>query len=107
MQFDARFVPLDFCHFSYVLSAVFVAHLAGQLYRHIIERQGNFSTQMSVSGTGSSTGKSLMMSVCMLIFTGEFQSTTTSLTETTFFQILDSGKNIYGRLGSMMPQGDQ
>ena len=77
---------------------MFVAHLAGKFYRHIINVQGNFSTQMSISGESCSTGKSLMQTVCMLIFEGEVKSATTSMTESDFFETLDGGNNIYGKL---------
>ena len=77
--------------------AVIVAHLAGQLYTHIIAKQGQFSTQMSVSGSSASTGKSLMQTVGMLMFYGEVQPTTTTLTEATFYDMIEDG-NIYGKL---------
>ena len=76
---------------------MFAAHLAGQVYRQIIERRANYSTQMSVSGPASATGKSLMQTVCMLVFTGKVQPTTTSLSEATFYEMIDEG-NIYGML---------
>ena len=74
-----------------------MAHLAGQLYRPIIAKQAQFSTQMSVSGPASCTGKSLMMSVGMLMFYGEQKPTTTSITESTFFEMLENG-NLYGNM---------
>ena len=51
---------------------------------------------MSVSGPATSTGKSLMQTICMLILNGEIQPTTTSLTEAQFYEMLDEG-NIYGK----------
>ena len=77
--------------------AVIVAHLVGQLYKHIIAKQGQFSTQMSVSGSSYTTGKSLMQTVGMLMFYGEEQPTTTTLTEATFYDMIEEG-NIYGKL---------
>lgn len=77
--------------------AVIVAHLAGQLYKLIVAKHGGFSTQMSVSGPASSTGKSLMQTVGMLLFYGEVQPTTTSITESTFYDMLEDG-NIYGKI---------
>ena len=71
--------------------------MAGQLYSHIIDKQAQFSTQMSVSGTSASTGKSLMQTVGMLMFYGEVQPTTTTITEATFFDMIEVG-NIYGNL---------
>ena len=52
---------------------------------------------MSVSGPVTQTGKSLMQSVCMLMFKGNMQSTTTTLSESCFYEILEEG-NIYGML---------
>jgi hypothetical protein len=75
---------------------VFVAHLSGQLYKQIIGKQAQFSTQMSVSGPASSTGKSLMQTVGMITFIGEVQPTTTTITEASFYEMLDEG-NIYGK----------
>ena len=72
------------------------SHLAGQVYKPIIEKRANFSSQMSVSGPASATGKSLMQTVCMLIFTGKVQPTTTSISEALFYEMANEG-NIYGR----------
>ena len=80
----------------YISLAVFVAHLHGAFYKHVIAKQGNFSTQMSVSGPATSTGKSLMMQANMFIFHGEEQPTSTTMTEATFFEVLEDG-NIYGK----------
>ena len=74
---------------------VIVAHLAGQLYNQIFAKQAQFSTQMSVSGPAAGTGKSFMQTVGMLMFYGEPQPTTTTITEATFYDMLEDG-NIYG-----------
>ena len=87
-------------------SAVIASHLAGQVYKPIIEKRANFSSQMSVSGPASATGKSLMQTVCMLVFTGKIQPTTTSLSEALFYEMVDEG-NIYGRnIHIGLPQGN-
>ena len=78
------------------LSAVLAGHFAGLVYGPSIKKRGNFSSQMSVSGPATSTGKSLMQTICMLILNGEIQPTTTSLTEAQFYEMLDEG-NIYGK----------
>lgn len=78
------------------VSAVIVAHLAGQLYRPIIDMQGAFSTQMSVSGPASGTGKSLFQTAGMNMFHGEPQPTTTSMTEATFYETL-SEETLFGK----------
>ena len=44
----------------------------------------------------TSTGKSLMMHINMLIFGGSEQPTSTTMTEATFFEMLEEG-NIYGK----------
>ena len=80
-----------------MLSAVFVAHLSGHLYKHIIKIQGTFSSQMSVPGSSSSTGKSLMQTVNMLIFYGEPQPSTTNATESTFYETLHDGTPFFGK----------
>ena len=90
-----------------MLLAVFVAHLSGQLYKHIIKIQGTFSTQMSVSGPSSSTGKSLMQTVNMLIFYGEVQPSTTNATESTFYETLHDGKPVFGKLINKYTLGEQ
>ena len=77
-------------------SGVIVAHLAGQLYSPIFAKQAQFSTQMSVSGPSAGTGKSLMQTIGMLMFYGEAQPTTTTMTEATFYDMLEEG-NIYGK----------
>ena len=69
----------------------------GQFYGLIIKKLGNFFTQLSISGAATSTGKSLIQSCCMLMFTGEIQPPTTSLTETTFYETLSEGNHIYGK----------
>ena len=51
---------------------------------------------MVVSGTATSTGKSLLQTVCMNMFYGKAQPTTTTLTEATFYQQLEN-ENIYVR----------
>ena len=61
--------------------AVFVAHLHGALYKHVTQKLGNFTIQMSVSGPATGTGKSLWMTLCMLIFSGSQQPTSTTMTE--------------------------
>ena len=78
-------------------SGVIVAHLAGQLYSPIFAKQAQFSTQMSVSGPSAGTGKSLMQTIGMLMFYGEAQPTTTTMTEATFYDMLEEG-NIYGKV---------
>ena len=77
--------------------------MMGQFYPFIIKKHGNFSTQMSISGSASGTGKSLIQSSCMLMFTGEEQSTMASLSEATFYNMLSEG-NIYGKFqNSLLP----
>ena len=76
--------------------AAIVAQLAGQLYRPIKSQQGHFSTQMSVSGAASSTGKSLFQTVGQHMFYGEEQPSTTSITEATMYDMLEEG-NIFGK----------
>ena len=73
-----------------------MAHISGQLYTQIINKQAQFSTQMSVSGDVFTTGKSLMQTVGMLMFYGEEQPTTTTMTEATFYDLIEEG-NIYGK----------
>ena len=73
-----------------------MAHLAGQLYKPIIDKQGAFSTQMSASGPASGTGKSLFQTVGMNMSYGEPQPTTTSMTEATFYETL-SEETLYGK----------
>ena len=50
---------------------------------------------MSVSGEAAGTGKSLMQIVGMLMFYGEEQPTITTITEATFYDMIEVG-NIYG-----------
>ena len=69
-------------------------HLKNQYMRW---QNGWDSTQMSVSGSASSTGKSLCMTVGMLMFYGEQQNTTGTCTEAQFFDATEDG-NIYGKL---------
>ena len=69
-----------------------MAHLSGQLYTQIFDKQAQFSTQMSVSGAAAGTGKSLMQTVGMLMFYGETQPTTTTMTEATFYDLIEEGK---------------
>ena len=78
------------------ISAVFASHLAGEVYTQIIDERATFSSQMVVSGTATSTGKSLLQTVCMNMFYGKAQPTTTTLTEATFYQQLEN-ENIYVR----------
>ena len=63
--------------------------MAGQVYPQIIEERATFSSQMVVSGTATSTGKSLLQTVCMNIFHGKVMPTTTSITESSFYQQLE------------------
>ena len=62
----------------------------------MIEEQGNFLIQMSVSGDATGTGKSLMQSVWMRAFKNEEQATVTSVTQAQAHEVLGSGRNIYG-----------
>ena len=78
-----------------IVSAVIVDHMSGKVYTQIIEHRNNFSTQMSVSGPAYATGKSLAQTLCMYMYSGNIQSTTTSLTEATFYEMLDEG-DIFG-----------
>ena len=82
-----------------VCVAVISAHMMAAFYRHIIKTQGNFSTQMSISGPVTCTGKSLMQTSCIYMFNGVEQPTMTSLTEATFYEILSGGSNIFGKYG--------
>ena len=50
---------------------------------------------MSVSGPAYATGKSLAQTLCMYMYSGAIQTTTTSLTEATFYELLDEG-DIFG-----------
>ena len=50
---------------------------------------------MSISGDASGTGKSLMQSCCMLMFHGEPQTTVTSISDSSFYELLSDG-SIYG-----------
>ena len=78
------------------ITAVIVAHLSGQLYNQIYAKQAQFSTQMSVSGPASDTGKSLMMTVGMKMFYGVEQGTATTMTEASLYDVLEEG-NLYGK----------
>ena len=87
-----RFITIK----NVLIAGVIVAHMSGQLYTQIFNKQAQFSTQMSVSGSAAGTGKSLMQTVCMLMFYGEVQPTTTTMTEATFYDLIEEG-NIYGK----------
>ena len=82
--------------YSFV-SASFAAHLAGELYQLIIKTQSHYCMQMSVSGDATGTGKSLLQSVWMVVFTGEPQTTLTSVSEAQAYKMLNRGENIYGK----------
>jgi hypothetical protein len=79
----------------FIISAVIVDHMSGKVYIPIITQRNNFSTQMSVSGPAYATGKSLAQTLCMYMYSGAIQTTTTSLTEATFYELLDEG-DIFG-----------
>ena len=75
---------------------MFVAHLGVDLYKHVVAEQGNYATQMFISGEVHGTGKSLMRTLMMLIVLGEMRSPTRNLTEHIFYEILNTGLSIYG-----------
>jgi hypothetical protein len=74
-----------------------MAHLSGEMYTLIIEKQKNFVLQVSCSGDATGTGKSLAQSIWMITFHGEEVSTVSSITEAAAYQMLAKGQNIYGR----------
>ena len=78
-------------------SAKFADDLSGSVYKHIIAHRGTFHTQMSVSGSATGTGKSLMQTVMMYTFYGEIKPSTTSLTEASFYAKMEEG-DIFGKL---------
>ena len=69
--------------------------MIGQFYPFIVKLHGNCSIQMSISGSASGTGKSLMQSSCTLMFTGEQQTAVTSISEAALYEMLSEGC-IYG-----------
>ena len=75
-----------------------MAHLSGEMYTLIIEKQKNFVLQVSCSGDATGTGKSLAQSIWMITFHGEEVSTVSSITEAAAYQMLAKGQNIYGMI---------
>ena len=68
----------------------------GQLYPFILKKLGNCSSMMSISGEATHTGKSLIQTSCMAMFTGAEQPVMSSLTDSVYFEMLSEG-NIYGK----------
>ena len=79
-----------------------MAHLSGELYTLVIEKQKNFVMQISVSGDATGTGKSLAQSIWMITFRGEEVSTVSSITEAAAYQMLARGQNIYGIVNTIV-----
>ena len=84
-------VNYDTINYISLFLAAFTYYLVGQFYPFIIKRHGTCSMQMSISGSSTSTGKSLMQTCGMLMFFGEEQPTMSSISETTTHEMLSDG----------------
>ena len=71
--------------------------MAGEFYKFIIEDQGNFSTQMVLSGSATGTGKSLLMTIMVRSLKGCDKPSTKSCSESEASLVMSRGENLYGK----------
>jgi hypothetical protein len=79
-----------------IFAAAGLAHLSGEFYKYIIEDNGNFTTQMVLSGSSTGTGKSLLQTIMIRAVNGCDKAPTKSCTESEAYEVLGMGENIYG-----------
>ena len=84
--------------YTVVSSGTLAAHAQGAIYTQIMDVKPHFSTTITLSGRGNTglTGKSLMTSIWQIVFLGyKPVERIMKLTESTLYNLLSDGTNIY------------
>jgi len=71
--------------------AIYTFFMIGKFYPFIIQRRGNCSLEMSISGDATGTGKSLWQCICQNMLEGEQKSSVSSITDSSMYETLSEG----------------